>query len=81
MNTKLVQAVFAVAIALTVPALADDPVKAGGSQALHQSMMSGMEKMHDMKMSGDNRLLLTVLPLAGTDAFDPARSSLLSRTS
>ena len=52
MNRKLVLAAL-VADALAVPAFADDQAKGGGSQELHQSMMSGMEKMHDMKMSGD----------------------------
>ena len=53
MNRKLVWVAAVVAGALAVPAFADDQAKSKGSQELHQSMMSGMEKMHDMKMSGD----------------------------
>jgi len=53
MSRKLVLAI-AMAGALSMSAFAADNAKGGsGSQELHQSMMSGMEKMHDMKMSGD----------------------------
>lgn len=53
MNKKLVLAAVTVASALTIPAFADDKATGSGSQSLHQSMMSGMETMRDMKMSGD----------------------------
>lgn len=52
MSRKLMLAV-AVAGALAMPAFADDKSKDSGSHELQQSMMSGMEKMHHMKMSGD----------------------------
>ena len=53
MSRKLFLAI-AVAGALSTSAFAADNAKSdSGSQELHQSMMSGMEKMHDMKMSGD----------------------------
>ena len=53
MSKKLVLAI-AMAGALSMSAFAADNTKGeSGSQELHQSMMSGMEKMHDMKMSGD----------------------------
>jgi hypothetical protein len=52
MSNKLVLAVV-LAGALAIPALADGKAKEGGSQELLQSMMSGMVKMHDMKMSGN----------------------------
>jgi uncharacterized protein (DUF305 family) len=35
------------------PAAVSEKPSATGSDTLHQSMMSGMDKMHSMKMSGD----------------------------
>jgi uncharacterized protein (DUF305 family) len=46
-----------VAASLSLTAAANDTPKdhhmQHGSKELHESMMSGMHKMHDMKMSGD----------------------------
>jgi uncharacterized protein (DUF305 family) len=53
MNRQVILAVVA-ATACALPAFADDKTKSDrGSHEIHQTMMSGMEKMHGMKMTGD----------------------------
>jgi uncharacterized protein (DUF305 family) len=53
MSRKMILAAITAA-ACTLPGFADDKTKSNrGSHEIHQTMMSGMEKMHDMKLSGD----------------------------
>lgn len=53
MSRKTILAIAMTGVLLSSAFAADNTKAGSGSQELHQSMMSGMEKMHDMKMSGD----------------------------